>query len=88
MRKPAFCICEKDADWLHGQHAADQCLCFCYIDSTIPLLSNLIFRPLKTSSVVAITQTCLCYILQYFTAVKTIIFRRKIVIVFLFLLKT
>ena len=30
MRKPAFCICRN--------HAADQCLCFSYIDSTIPLL--------------------------------------------------
>ena len=32
MRKPAFCIWEnKDAD---------QLLCFCYIDSTIPLLPS------------------------------------------------
>ena len=38
MRKPAFCICEnKDADQLRGY---DQCLCFRYIDSTIPLLSK------------------------------------------------
>ena len=40
-RKPAFCICEnKDADQLHGSRAADQHLCFSYIDSTIPLLSR------------------------------------------------
>ena len=39
MRKPAFCICEnKDADQLRGDREADQCLCFRYTDSTIPLL--------------------------------------------------
>ena len=39
MRKPAFCICEnKDADQLRGNREADQRLCFCYTDSTIPLL--------------------------------------------------
>ena len=39
MRKPAFCICEnKDADQLRGNRQADQCLCFLYIASTIPLL--------------------------------------------------
>ena len=36
-----FCICEnKDADQLHGNREADQRLCFRYIDSTIPLLSE------------------------------------------------
>ena len=41
MRKPTFCICEnKDADQLRGNREADQRLCFRYIDSTIPLLSN------------------------------------------------
>ena len=35
MREPAYCICEnKDTDLLHGDHAADQRLCFRYIDST------------------------------------------------------
>ena len=39
VRKPAFCICKnKDADRLRGNHEADQCICFRYIDSTIPLL--------------------------------------------------
>ena len=39
MRKSAFCICEnKDADQLRGDREADQCLCFRYTDSTIPLL--------------------------------------------------
>ena len=27
----------KDADQLRGNHEADQRLCFCYIDSAIPL---------------------------------------------------
>ena len=41
MRKPTICICEnKDADQLRGNHEADQRLCFCYLDSTIPLLSK------------------------------------------------
>ena len=39
VRKHAFCICEnKDADPLRGNREADQGLCFCYTDSTIPLL--------------------------------------------------
>ena len=41
MRKPDFCICEnKDADQLRGNLEADQCLCFFYTHSTIPLLPN------------------------------------------------
>ena len=41
MRKPTFCICEnKDADQLRNNREADQCLCFPYIDSAIPLLSK------------------------------------------------
>ena len=40
MRKLAFCICEnKGAVKFHGNGTADQRLCFCYIDRTIPLLS-------------------------------------------------
>ena len=36
MRKPAFCISEKTgANQLHGNHAADQRLCFRYMDSTV-----------------------------------------------------
>ena len=48
VRKPAFCICEnKDADQLCGNRQADQRLCFCYTDSTIPLLpKSEIFKPL------------------------------------------
>ena len=41
MRKPDFCICDnKDADQLRGNCEADQRLCFRYMDSTIPLLSD------------------------------------------------
>ena len=43
MRKPDFCICEnKAADQLRGYPAADQHLCFCFIDVTIPLNSKLL----------------------------------------------
>ena len=39
MTKPTFYICEnKDADQIRGNLEADQCLCFRYTDSTIPLL--------------------------------------------------
>ena len=41
VKKPAFCICgNKDADQLRSNCAADQRLCFRYMDSTIPLLSK------------------------------------------------
>ena len=57
MRKLGVCICEnKDADQLCG---ADQCLCFRYIDSTIPLLSESKFSSLQPSSVVV--QHGLCW---------------------------
>ena len=39
MRKYAYCICKnKDADQLCSKCAADQRLCFCYLNSTIPLV--------------------------------------------------
>ena len=39
MGKPTICIGEnKDADQLRGNREADQRLCFCYSDSTVPLL--------------------------------------------------
>ena len=51
MRKPAFCICEnKDADQLRSDCAADQRLCFRYIESTISLLSKSKIKPLAISS--------------------------------------
>ena len=44
MRKPAFCICEnKGAIQLRCYGEADQCLCFCFIESTIPLLPKFEF---------------------------------------------
>ena len=52
MRKTAFCICKnKDADQLHSNCAADQRLCFCYTDNTIPLLPKSEFSSLYPSSV-------------------------------------
>ena len=51
MRKPDFGKCKnKGTDQLHGNHTADQRLCFRYIDITIPLLSkSLNFKPLAIS---------------------------------------
>ena len=41
ITKPALCICDnKGAGQLRGNRAADQRLCFRYIDSAIPLLSK------------------------------------------------
>ena len=41
MIKPALCICiNKGTDQLCGIPTADQCLCFCYTDSTIPFFLN------------------------------------------------
>ena len=52
MRKLAFCICEnKDADHLRSSCAADKRLCFCYTDSTIPLLPKSEISSLQPSSV-------------------------------------
>ena len=53
MRKPDFCICENKAkDQLGSNCTADQRLCFCYMDSTIPLLKSEI-SSLKPSPVAA-----------------------------------
>ena len=47
MRKPAFCICKnKGTDQLCGNHAADQHLCFRFINSTIPLVPKSEFSTL------------------------------------------
>ena len=52
MRKPAFCIFEnKGADHLRSNCAADQHLCFRYIDSTIPHLPKSEISSLYPSSV-------------------------------------
>ena len=59
MRKPAFCICEnKDADMLRGDREADQCLCFRYTYSTIPLLPKYEISSLRPSSVVVQPGLC------------------------------
>ena len=43
MRKPVFCLCKnKDADQLRGNHTADQCLCFRFINNAISLLPKFI----------------------------------------------
>ena len=45
MRKPDFCKCEiKGADQLRSNCETDQRLCFCYSDSTIPLLLTAKFQ--------------------------------------------
>ena len=59
MRKLDFCTCEnKDADQLRGIREADQRLFFCFIDSTIPLLSKSEISRLQPSSL--IVQPGLC----------------------------
>ena len=41
MRKPTTCICKnKNSDQLRSNCEADEHLCFCHTDSTIPLLSK------------------------------------------------
>ena len=60
MRKPVFCICEnKHADQLRSNCAADQRICFRFIDSKIPLLSKSEISSLKPSSVAVQHDLCL-----------------------------
>ena len=59
MRKLAFCICKnKDADQLRGNREADQHLCFCHTDSTIPLQPKSEISSLYPSSVTAELGLC------------------------------
>ena len=62
MGKPTICICEnKDADQLRGIREADQCLCFRYMESTLPLLLKSKISSLCLSSVIVqpgLCQTC------------------------------
>ena len=52
MRKRTICTCEnKDADQLRGHCEADQRLCFRFLDSTLPLLSEAENSRLQPSSV-------------------------------------
>ena len=58
--EPELCLCEnKDADQLRGHCEADQCLCFCYTDSTIPLLPGYEILRLQSSSVTVQSGLCL-----------------------------
>ena len=60
--KPTICIGEnKDADQLRGNREADQCLCFRYSDSTIPLLLKSEISSFQLFSVLVqpgLCQTC------------------------------
>ena len=48
--KPYFCVCEnKGADHLRGERAADQRLCFRYIDSTYLFFLNPKFQASSSS---------------------------------------
>ena len=62
MGKPTICIGEiKDADQLRGNREADQRLCFCYSDSTIPPLLKCEISSFWLFSVtvqVGLCQTC------------------------------
>ena len=72
MRKPIFCICKnKDADQIRGNREADQRLCFCYIDGTIPLLSKSENASLLSSSVAV--QPGLC---GTWSETRTLVFSR------------
>ena len=62
MIKPAFRICEnKGADQLRCHRAADRHLCFCYIDSIIPLLPKSKISSLLPSSVPVQPRLCLTW---------------------------
>ena len=55
MRKTFFCICEnKDADQLCVDRTADQCLCFRFIYSTVPVLPKSKISSLYPSSVAVV----------------------------------
>ena len=59
MRKPDFCICEnKDTDQLLSNCAADQRLCFRYIDGKIPILPKSDISSLLLSSVAVQPNLC------------------------------
>ena len=59
-QKTGFCLCEnKGADQLSSNCTADQCLYFCYKDSTIPTLLKSKISIFKTFSVAA--QAGLCW---------------------------
>ena len=59
LRKPDFCLCKtKGTDQLCSNCTADQCLCFCYMDSRILLLPLSEILSLWPSSVGAQARFC------------------------------
>ena len=59
MRKPEFCLCEnKGADQLRSNCEADQRLCFCYTDNTVPVLLKSEISSLYPSSIAAQAGLC------------------------------
>ena len=59
MKPPVFCLCEnKGANQLHGHRAADQCLCFRYIKSTIHVLPKAAISSLLSSYVAVEAGLC------------------------------
>ena len=62
MGKPTICICKnKDADQLRSNREADQCLCFRYTDSILPLLFKSEISSFQPASVTVqpdLCQTC------------------------------
>ena len=62
VRNSAVYICEnKDADQLRDNREADQCLCFRYTDSTIPLLPKYEVSSFLPSCVAAQPGLCLTW---------------------------
>ena len=62
MRKPTFCVYEdKGTDQLCSNCTAYQCHCFCYVDSTIPVLFKSKISSLQPSSMhlqLSLCRTC------------------------------
>ena len=71
-KKPTICIGKsKGADQLRINCGADQCLCFFYMDSTIPLLSKS-----KISSLLPSSETVQAGLCQTWSKPKLLIFSR------------
>ena len=85
VRKPAYCILEnKDADPLRGNSEADQRLCFCYTDSTIPLYSDVVFTRtpyfqgnLETSDILLTAPSVGCLLIQILKTNPTLFCQTK-----------
>ena len=71
-KKPTICIGKnKGADQLRINCGADQCLCFFYMDSTIPLLSKS-----KISSLLPSSETVQAGLCQTWSEPKLLVFSR------------